>query len=151
MLKTMLLQQYCIWSTSQEEFHWPMKFASGMRQWNSGGIPPARLPSWKTKQHKLRERQRKHLHALIISLEPSGKIVKVQNDCTEFSHDEEFKSKISNSSFNFDLKTSCALPPYYSLELDPISSTSHSNLSWGPGSRFTWLAASAERKFIVKL
>ena len=26
------------------------------------------------------------LHALIISLEPSGKIVKVQKDCTEFVH-----------------------------------------------------------------
>ena len=65
------------------------------------------------------------LHALIISLKPSGKIVKVQNECTEFSHNEEFRSKISKTSFNFDLKTSCALPPYYSLELAPISSTSH--------------------------
>ena len=73
------------------------------------------------------------LHALIISLEPSGKIVKVQNDCTEFSHSEDFRSKISNSSFNFDLKTSCALPPYYSLELDPISSTSHYYLISCPG------------------
>ena len=65
------------------------------------------------------------LHALIISLKPSAKIIKLQNECTEFSHNEEFRSKISNSSFNFDLKTSCALPPYYSLELAPISSTSH--------------------------
>ena len=65
------------------------------------------------------------LHALIISLKPSGKIVKVQNERTEFSHNEEFTSKIFKTSFNFDLKTSCALPPYYSLELDPISSTSH--------------------------
>ena len=65
------------------------------------------------------------LHALIISLKPSGKIVKLQNELANFSHDEEFRSKISNSSFNFDLKTSCALPPYYSLELAPISSTSH--------------------------
>ena len=65
------------------------------------------------------------LHALIISLKPSGKIVKLKNELANFSHDEEFRSKISNSSFNFDLKTSCALPPYYSLELAPISSTSH--------------------------
>ena len=65
------------------------------------------------------------LHALIISLEPSGKIVKVQNDCTEFTYNAKIVSKISNLSFNFDLKTSCALPPYYYLELDPISSTSH--------------------------
>ena len=91
------------------------------------------------------------LHALIISLEPSGKIVKVQNDCTEFTYNAKIVSKISNSSFNFDLKTSCALPPYYSLELDPISSTSHSNLFRGPGSRFTWFAASAKRKFIFKV
>ena len=37
--------------------------------------------------------------------------------------------------FNFDLKSSCALPPYYSLELSQISSTSHSKLSGDPGSR----------------
>ena len=91
------------------------------------------------------------LHALLISLEPSGKIVKVQNDCAKISEVEFSDTKISKTSFNFDLKTSCALPPYYSLELDPISSTSHSNLSRGPGSRFTWFAASAKRKFIVKV
>ena len=45
------------------------------------------------------------LHALIISLKPSAKIIKLQNECTEFSHNEEFSSKISNLSFNFDLKT----------------------------------------------
>ena len=54
------------------------------------------------------------LHALIISLKPSGKIVKVQNECTEFPHNEEFRSRLFKMSFNFDLKTSCALPPYYS-------------------------------------
>ena len=69
------------------------------------------------------------LHALIISLKPSGKIVKLQNECTEFSHNEEFRSKIFKMSFNFDLKTSCALPPYYSLELSLISSTSHFGLT----------------------
>ena len=65
------------------------------------------------------------LHALIISLTPSGKIVKLQNELANFSHTVKFRSKITKLSFNFDLKTSCALPPYYSLELDPISSTSH--------------------------
>ena len=73
------------------------------------------------------------LHALIISLEPSGKIVKMQNDCREFTYNAKIVSKISNLSFNFDLKTSCALPPYYSLELDPISSTSHYYLISCPG------------------
>ena len=73
------------------------------------------------------------LHALIISLEPSGKIVKVQNDCAKISEVEFFDTKISKTSFNFDLKTSCALPPYYSLELDPISSTSHYYLISCPG------------------
>ena len=91
------------------------------------------------------------LHALIISLEPSGKIVKVQNDCAKISEVEFFDTKLFKTSFNFDLKTSCALPPYYSLELDPISSTSHSNSSRGPASRFTWFAASAKRKFIYKV
>ena len=57
------------------------------------------------------------LHALIISLKPSAKIIKLQNECTEFAHTVKFWSKISKLSFNFDLKTSCALPPYYSLEL----------------------------------
>ena len=79
-----------------------------------------------------------------------GKIVKLQNDCAKISEVEFSDTKIFETSFNFDLKTSCALPPYYSLELDPISSTSHSNLSRGPGSRFTWVAASAKRKFIFQ-
>ena len=68
------------------------------------------------------------LHALIISLKPSGKIVKLQNELANSSDTVKFMSKLFKLSFNFDLKTSCALPPYYSLELDPISSTSHSNL-----------------------
>ena len=73
------------------------------------------------------------LHALIISLEPSGKIVKMQNECTKVSEVEFFDTKISNLSFNCYLKTSCALPPYYSLELAPISSTSHYYLISCPG------------------
>ena len=76
------------------------------------------------------------LHALIISLKPSGKIVKLQNECTEFSQYVKFRSKLFNSSLNFDLKISCALPPYYSLEMSIISSTSHSILSRAPGSAF---------------
>ena len=65
------------------------------------------------------------LHALIISLEFSGKIVKLQNELANFSHSVKFRSKITKMSFNFDLKTSCALPPYFSLELNRISSKSH--------------------------
>ena len=57
------------------------------------------------------------LHALIISLKPNEKNRKLQNECTELSHTDKFQSKLFNLSFNFDLKTSCALPPYYSLEL----------------------------------
>ena len=65
------------------------------------------------------------MHALIISLKLDEKIVKLQNELANFSHDEKFGSKIFKLSFNFDLKTSCALPPYYSLELNLISSKSH--------------------------
>ena len=75
------------------------------------------------------------LHVLIISLFLPGKIVKLRNDLANFSHTVKFKSKIFKLSFNFHLKTSCPLPPYYSLELDLISSTSHSNISGDQGSR----------------
>ena len=54
------------------------------------------------------------LHVLIISLFLPGKIVKLQNELANFSHTVKFRSKITKMSFNFDLKTSCALPPYYS-------------------------------------
>ena len=54
------------------------------------------------------------LHVLIISLFLPGKIVKLQNEFANFSHTVKFRSKITKLSFNFDLKTSCALPPYYS-------------------------------------
>ena len=66
------------------------------------------------------------------------------------SHNVKLKSKISNSSFNFDLKTSCALPPYYSLELAPISSTSHSNLFGGPGSRILMICCVSRAKMYFK-
>ncbi len=54
------------------------------------------------------------LHVLIISLFLPGKIVKLQNELANFSHTVKFRSKIFKMSFNFHLKTSCALPPYYS-------------------------------------
>ena len=50
------------------------------------------------------------LHALIISLKPSGKI----DERTEFAHTVKFRSELFKLSFNFNLKTSCAMPPYYS-------------------------------------
>ena len=90
------------------------------------------------------------LHALIISLKPSGKIVKLQHERTEFSHNVKFRSKLFNSPFNFDLKTSCALPPYYSLELSLISSTSHSILSQAPGSRILMICCVSRAKMYFK-
>ena len=63
----------------------------------------------------------------------------------DFDSDWFFHNK---TSFSLEVKTSSALPPYYSLELDLISSTSHYNL---PGSWFTWFAASAERKSIFRV
>ena len=90
------------------------------------------------------------LHALIISLKPSGKIVKLQNELTEFSHNVKFRSKLFNSSLYFHLKTSCALPPYYSLELSLISSTSHSILSRTPGSRILMICCVSRAKMYFK-
>ena len=90
------------------------------------------------------------LHALIISLKTSGKIAKLENECTEFSNSEEFGFKLFNLSFNLDLKTSCALPPYYSLELAPISSTSHSILSRAPGSRILMICCVSRAKMYFK-
>ena len=84
--------------------------------------------------------------ACIILLKPSGKIVKLQNECTEFSHNEEFRSKISETSCNFHLKTSCALPPYYSLELNLISSTSHYIRSRAPASRILMICCVSRAK-----
>ena len=90
------------------------------------------------------------LHALIISLKPSGKIVKLQNELANFSHDKKFTLKIFKLSFNFNLKTSCALPPYYSLELSQISSTSHSFLSRAPGSRILMICCVSRAKMYFK-
>ena len=70
-------------------------------------------------------------------------------------------SKITKLSFNSNLKTSCHLPPYYSLELNLISSTSHSSRQRSTRhcsksrpaprqSRFTRFAASAEENFILR-
>ena len=46
------------------------------------------------------------------------------------------------------LKTSSLQPPYYSIELNLLSSTSH---LLTPRSAHNWFAASAERKFILKV
>ena len=51
-------------------------------------------------------------------------------------------------SVNVELKTSCALTPYYSLELNLLSSTSH---LLTPRSAHNWFAASAERKLILEV
>ena len=90
------------------------------------------------------------LHALIISLKVDEKIVKLQNELANFSHTVKFRSKIFKLSFNFDLKTSCALPPYYSLELSLISSTSHSNLSGHPGSHILMICCVSRAKMYFK-
>ena len=62
---------------------------------------------------------------------------------------KKFSSKLYNSSFNFDLKTSCALPPYYSLELAQISSTSHSNLFRSPGSHILMICCVSRAKMHI--
>ena len=67
------------------------------------------------------------LHALIIIVKHGRKIIKLRNDCAKVCKVEFFGTKIFNLSFNWNFKTSCALPPYNSLELDRISSTSHLN------------------------
>ena len=86
-----------------------------------------------------------------LSSNMNGKLSKWKTNVQKYQKLNLFDTKIFKMFFNLNLKISCALPPYYSLELDPISSTSHSNLSRGPGSRFTWFAASAKRKLIFKL
>jgi hypothetical protein len=73
------------------------------------------------------------LHARIIIVKHEWKIVKMKNDCAKVSEVEFFDTKIFKMSFNLNLKTSCALTPHYSLELDPISSTSHYYLISCPG------------------
>jgi len=65
------------------------------------------------------------LHALIIIFKDEWKIVKIINDLTKVSEVEFLDTKISNSPFNCDFRTSSALTPYYSLELDRINSTIH--------------------------
>ena len=44
------------------------------------------------------------LHALIISLKPSAKIIKLQNERTEFAHTVKFRSNLFKLSFSFHLK-----------------------------------------------
>ena len=48
------------------------------------------------------------LHALIISLEPSAKIIKLQNERTEIPDIRKLGSKIFKLSFNLNLKTAAS-------------------------------------------
>ena len=65
------------------------------------------------------------MHALINLLKQQSKIIKCLNECTEFTESEKLGCEISKMSVNLKLKTSSALTPYYSLELNLLSSTSH--------------------------
>ena len=64
----------------------------------------------------------------------------------DFDSDWFFHNK---TSFSLEVKTSSALPPYYSLELDLISSTSHSILSWAPGSRILMICCVSRAKMHI--
>ena len=65
------------------------------------------------------------MHALINLLKQQSKIIKLQNECTEFTESKKLGSEIFKMSVKVELKTSSALTPYYSLELNLLSSTSH--------------------------
>ena len=65
------------------------------------------------------------MHALINLLRQQWKIIKRQNERTEFTESEKLGSEIFKMSVKVELKTSSALTPYYSLELNLLSSTSH--------------------------
>ena len=54
------------------------------------------------------------LHVLIVIVKYEWKIVKTQNDCAKVSEVEFSDTKIFKTSFDCYLRTSCALPPYYS-------------------------------------
>ena len=64
----------------------------------------------------------------------------------DFDSDWFFHNK---TSFSLEVKTSSALPPYYSLELDLISSTSHSILSRAPGSRILMICCVSRAKMHI--
>ena len=65
----------------------------------------------------------------------------------DFDSDWFFSNK---TSFYLEVKTSSALPPYYSLELDLISSTSHSILSRGSRSRILMICCVSRAKMYFK-
>ena len=65
------------------------------------------------------------MHALINLFKQQSKIIKHLNELTEFTESEKLGSEISKMSVNVELKTSSALTPYYSIELNLPSSTSH--------------------------
>ena len=58
-------------------------------------------------------------------LKQQGKIIKHLNERTEFTESKKLGSEIFKMSVNVELTTSSALTPYYSLELNLLSSTSH--------------------------
>ena len=64
----------------------------------------------------------------------------------DFDSDWFFHNK---TSFSLEVKTSSALPPYYSLELDLISSTSHSILFRAPGSRILMICCVSRAKMHI--
>ena len=65
------------------------------------------------------------MHALINLVKQQSKIIKPENELLKFTESEKLGSEISKMSVNVELKTSSALTPYYSLELNLLSSTSH--------------------------
>ena len=65
------------------------------------------------------------MHALIIPVKPVAKIIKPENELLKLTDVQKLGSEIFKKSVNVELKTSCALTPYYSLELNLLSSTSH--------------------------
>ena len=64
----------------------------------------------------------------------------------DFDSDWFFHNK---TSFSLEVKTSSALPPYYSLELDLISSTSHSILFRATGSRILMICCVSRAKMHI--
>ena len=65
------------------------------------------------------------MHALINLVKKQWKIIRPENELLKFTESEKLECEISKMSVNVELKTSCALTPYYSLELNLLSSTSH--------------------------
>ena len=75
-----------------------------------------------------------------------GKLSNCKTNVQTILYITKLGSKIIKLSFNSNLKTSCHLPPYYSLELNLISSTSdfgqklHSKLNLGSFFLNSWIS-----------